>query len=53
MNLQKVNHKIDVYRRASQAGSEAAVDCDVLPLKTTAALLAEVADYETEHPLPE
>ena len=25
LNLQKVNHKIDVYRRASQAGSEAAV----------------------------
>ncbi|MCW1910669.1 hypothetical protein N7X57_09545 [Lactiplantibacillus paraplantarum] len=52
-HLQKVNHKIDVYRQASQAGSEAAVNCDVLPLKQTDALLQEVADYEEQHPLPE
>lgn len=50
-NLQKVDHKIDTYRRACQAGSEAAVDCDLIPKHTASELLGEVADYEERHPL--
>jgi len=46
LNLQKVNYKIDLYRQASQAGSEDAIDCDAIPVKDTATLLREVASYE-------
>ncbi|RRK11093.1 MerR family transcriptional regulator [Lactiplantibacillus garii] len=50
-NLQKVNHKIDTYRQACQAGSEAAVDCDVISKRSSAELLKQVAAYEIKHPL--
>ncbi|WP_318765854.1 MerR family transcriptional regulator [Lactiplantibacillus carotarum] len=50
-NLQKVNHKIDTYRRACEAGSEAAVDCDLIPKRSTADLLGQVAAYAEQHPL--
>ncbi|VDG19236.1 MerR family transcriptional regulator [Lactiplantibacillus mudanjiangensis] len=46
LNLRKVNHKIDSYRRACELGSEAQVDCDYIPKRTASDLLRQVREYE-------
>ncbi|BDZ31283.1 MerR family transcriptional regulator [Lactiplantibacillus sp. WILCCON 0030] len=48
LNLQKVDHKIATYQKAQQAGSEAAVDCDQIPLRNLNELLNEVQTYEVQ-----
>jgi len=48
LNLQKVDHKIATYKKAQQAGSEAAVDCDQIPKLTLDELLAQVQAYEVQ-----
>ncbi|ETY73819.1 MerR family transcriptional regulator [Lactiplantibacillus fabifermentans] len=50
-NLQKVNHKIDIYSQACVSGHEADVDCDLIPKRSAAELLAQVEQYEAEHEL--
>lgn len=48
MNLRKVNHKIDTYRQACEAGSEGLIDCDLIPQRSMGELLDQVADHEQQ-----